>query len=233
MYNIVAYNENPEKGARLRQLKVHRDWMHSSTYSCYPVAQANVFGYGIYFEEDISFVWNGDIGTAAKGILGKQNIWSDAGRGEGTVSFTTNLKFRSDENVSLITMPVPNEPLEEGMVLSTIISTSFFTGEFSVVWKIHKGYANKEIFIPAGKNIACILPISIGDFQNSTIEIKNEKFPYPKIHDRPEYVEALHASVREDKKTLKLYKKGLDEHGNKIGSHEVSSIILNVKQNNV
>lgn len=230
MYNLTAYKDG-DRGAKIRQLKIHRDWMHPATYNCYPVAQANVFGYGIYFDEDISFIWNGSKDSAAKGILGKENIWSDAGRGEGTVSFTTNLKFRSSEDVSLITMPVPNEPLEEAMVLSTIISTSFFTGEFSVVWKINEKYANKEIFIPAGKNIACILPISIGAFQNSNIDIKNEPFPYPKIHDRPEYIEALHASVREHQRTLKLYKKGIDEHGNKIGKHEISNIILNVTEN--
>jgi len=230
MYNILAYRNENQGGAKLQQLRVQRDWMDPSTYSCYPVTQANVFGYGVYFEEDVSFMWNGDLSTAAVGICGKDNIWSDAGRGEGTVSFKTNLTFRSDENISLLTMPVPNDPMEEATVLSTILSTSFFTGDLSIVWKINPKFINKEIFIPAGKNIACILPISIQEFQNSNITILNQPFPYPKIHDRQEYVDALHASVRETGKKLRLYKKGLDEHGNLIGKHEVSNIILNVTE---
>ncbi|MEY3434785.1 MAG: hypothetical protein RLZZ195_267 [Pseudomonadota bacterium] len=231
MYDVVAYRGTNGKGAKLRQLKFQRDWMHSSTYSCFPIAQANVFGYGVYYDEDISFKWNGDRESAAVGILGKEHIWSDAGRSEGTVSFVTNLVFKSDKNISLLTMPVPNEPLEEAMVLSTILATSFFTGELSIVWRIKPEFANKEILIPAGTNIGCILPISIGEFNNSTITILNEDFPYPKTNDRKEYVDALHASVRETGKRLRLYKKGMDEFGNKIGSHEADPIILNVKEN--
>lgn len=230
MYNIKAYRSKKGKGAKLKQLRVQREWMDPSTYSCYPVTQANVFGYGVYFDEDISFMWNGDRDTAAVGILGKDNVWSEAGRGEGTVSFTTNLNFRSEENISLLTMPVPNEPMEEAIVLSTILSTSFFTGELSIVWKINPKFINKEILVPAGKNIACILPISLQEFQNSNIEIINKPFPYPKIQDTQEYVDALHASVRETGKKLRLYKKGLDQHGNLIGKHEVSSIVLNVTE---
>lgn len=230
MYNITAYRNQKDRGAKLQQLRMQREWMDPSTYSCYPLTQANVFGYGIYFDEDISFMWNGERSTAAVGILGKDNVWSDAGRGEGTVSFITNLIFRSEENVSLLTMPVPNEPMEEATVLSTILSTSFFTGELSIVWKINPKFINKEIVIPAGKNIGCILPLSVQEFQNSNITILNEPFPYPKIHDRQEYVDALHESVRETGQKLRLYKKGLDHHGNSIGKHEVSNIILNVTE---
>lgn len=230
MYSITAYRNEKNRGAKLRQLRIQRDWMDPSTYSCYPLTQANTFGYGVYFDEDISFIWNGDKSTAAQGICGKDNIWSDAGRGEGTVSFITNLVFRSEENISLLTMPVPNEPLEEATILSTILSTSFFTGELSIVWRINPNFINKEIFIPAGKSIGCILPISLQEFQNSNIKILNEPFPYPKIHDRQEYVDALHDSVRETGQKLRLYKKGLDEHGNVIGKHEVSNIVLNVTE---
>ena len=144
MYSITAYRNQKSKGANLKQLRMQREWMDRSTYSCYPLTQANVFGYGVYFDEDISFMWNGDNSTAAVGILGKDNIWSEAGRGEGTVSFVTNLAFRSEENVSLLTMPVPNEPLEEATVLSTILSTSFFTGELSIVCRINPKFITRR-----------------------------------------------------------------------------------------
>lgn len=226
MYKLEAYIGNPNKPtAKIKQLGLKRDWIHSTTYNCYPVGFANTFGYGVYFDEDISFIWDGDIANPAKAILGKDCVWE--GRGEGTVSFVTNLVFKSDENVSLLTMPVPNQFIEGASVISTVISTSFFTSEFSIVWKIDEKFANKEFFIPAGTNVACILPVSISEFQDSVININNGPFPYERTHDRDDYIKAIKDFMKQGINP-RFYKKGVDEKGNKIGSHEVDKLSLNV-----
>lgn len=229
MYSIDAYRPQLNNGAKIKQLPYHRDWMSTPTYSCYPLVLANTFGYGVYFDEDISFIWHGNINVSAKATNGSKYVWDQQGRPEGTASIETNLWFKSEENISLLTLPVPNYFPEEYSVMSTILSTSFFTGPFSVGLKINKSYIDKEIIIPAGQIFACIIPLSISSFQNSNINIYNKPFPFKKIHDTAEYVNTLHQYRKDnDEKNLSLYKKGLDQDRNKIGAHEVQRIIMNV-----
>lgn len=224
MHSLDVYVDNPTiPTAKLRPLSVKRDWMHAQTYNCHPIALANTLGYGVYFDNDISFVWDGSRKDGAHGIIGKENVW--VGRGEGTVSFITNLIFKSDENTSLITMPVPNEQIEGTQVLSTILSTSIFTGTFSIVLKLDT--PNKEYFIPAGTNIACILPLSLGSIQDSTITVKNTQAPFERIQDSNEYISYLKGLNLQGIRP-KMYKKAIDHNGNSLGKHEVDSIKLNV-----
>ena len=227
MYNVDVYLANNRKPAILSQLPVKRDWMSSNlgTYNCDPIVLANTVGYGISFPEDISFVWNGDLIKPGYGIMGKEYIWE--GRPEGTVTINSNLIFKTDEDTSILTIPIPNNFTEEYSVISTVLATSFFTSPYSFVLKINKNYINKEIVIPAGTNIACVLPISIKQFDNSNINLTNTMWPFKDIHGRKEYVDALHKG-RDEGKKLRLYKKGIDELGNKVGDHEVSKIIMNV-----
>lgn len=230
MYNVDAYIADPNiKSAKISQLPIKRDWFTSEygTYNCDPLTLANTLGYGMSFDKDISFIWDGNSVKAASGILGKEYIWD--GRPEGTVTIISNLIFKTDINTSMLTLPVPNYFPKEYSVVSTILSTSFFTSPFSVVLKINKEYINKEIFIPAGTNIACLLPISIKQFDEANINIKNKEWPFDNIQGRPEYVKALHKG-RDEGKRLKLYKKATDERGNKVGEHEVSKLTMNVKE---
>lgn len=238
MYNIDAYIPEINNSAKIKQLTYHRDWMSVPTYSCFPLALANTFGYGIYFDEDISFIWDGNINKGAKATKGSKFVWDQQGRPEGTASIETGIWFKSEQDVSLLTCPVPNHFPEEYGVMSTILSTSFFTGPFSIGLKINHAYINKEIIIPAGEMVACIIPISVSSFQNSNINIHNTGYPFKRIHDTKEYVDTLHQYRKDnDELNLSLYKKGLDHKGNKIGNHEISRITMNVtkigKDNNI
>jgi hypothetical protein len=203
------------------------DKKNAVNYENISIAMANTLGYGVYFDHDISFIWDGSREDGAVGIIGAENVW--VGRGEGTVSFVTNLVIKTDENTSLITMPVPNEYLEDAHVLSTILSTSVFTGTLSIVWKLD--VPNKEYFVPAGTNIACILPISLGQIQDSTITVHDKPWPFERIQDSVEYMEYLKGLNAQGIRP-RMYKKAIDHKGNKIGKHEVDSIVLNVNYKN-
>lgn len=225
MHNVDAYiDQESMPSAKIRRLNGKRSWMHSETYNCYPVTFANTLGYGVYFEEDVSFIWNGEIDSPAEGILGKDHIWS--GRGEGTVTFLTNLIFKTDENTSLLTMPVPNAfTTQDATCISTLISTSFLSTGFSVVWKVHT--PNKEIIIPANTDIACILPISIKQFQDSKINILNERWPFERVHGDEEYIKYLKKKLKEGDNP-RMYKRGVDHKERKIGRHEVDNLKMTV-----
>ena len=228
MYTINAYKDNDrEISAKIRQLSPKRDWMHSNTYNCTPIMAANSLGYGIYFEEDISFVWDGDRKNPAEAVLGSQYVWS--GRGEGTVSFKTNLIFRTDPDVSILTLPVPNEFLDGAEVITTVLSSSIFSGSLPIVWKLHE--PNREYLVKAGTNIACVLPISIAQFQDSNINVLNEIYPSEnRIQDTQEYLDEIQKAVAAGKPRLKMYKKAIDHKGNKIGKHEVDNLKMHVTE---
>jgi hypothetical protein len=228
MYTINAYKDNErEVSAKIRQLSPKRDWMHSNTYNCTPIMAANSLGYGIYFEEDISFVWDGDRKNPAEAVLGSQYVWS--GRGEGTVSFKTNLIFRTDPDVSILTLPVPNEFLDGAEVITTVLSSSIFSGSLPIVWKLHE--PNREYLVKAGTNIACVLPISIAQFQDSNINVLNEIYPSEnRIQDTQEYLDEIQKAVAAGKPRLKMYKKAIDHKGNKIGKHEVDNLKMHVTE---
>jgi len=226
MYKVDGYKDNERLvSAKIRPLGPKRDWMHSMTYNCTPITVANSLGYGIYFDEDISFSWDGDRKNPAEAILGKQYVWS--GRGEGTVSFNTNLILRTEPEVSMLTMPVPNEFIDGAEVITTVLSTSVFTGSFPIVWKLHE--ANREYFVPAGTNVACVLPISISQFKDSNVEIFSDIYPPDKrVQDRQEYLDVIQAAVAAGKPRLKMYKKAVDEKGNSLGYHESDNVKMSV-----
>lgn len=223
MYTLDAYPVDTNlPTAKIEQLKIKRDWMPHSVYNCTPLVMANSMGYGVYFEEDISFIWDGDIRNPSKVLKGEKFFGPD--RGAGSVSFHTNLIFKTDENTSLLTMPVPNQPIKDATVLTTILSTSFFTQLLPIVWKLE--VANKEYFVPAGTYVGCILPISISQFQDSILNIHSKKHSFSKIHG-DEYIAALKEGQKQGK-FLKFYQKGTDHKGNIIGKHELKSLNLNV-----
>lgn len=229
MYKVDAYRiAEHSKLVHIRPLRIQREWMTTNVLNCTPLTFANTIGYGIYFDQDISFVWDGDDQVPARGIKGKDLIWE--GRGNGTVSIETGLIFRTDEKTSLMTMPIPNEEIYGTTVVSTLVSTSFFTGEISIVLRIHDYMIGKEITIPAGTNIACLLPISITELNNSVINIKDKtEIDFPLIH-KDEYFDALR-DVQATGKMSKFYKNAVDHLGNIIGKHEAKKLSLKVIDN--
>lgn len=229
MYNVDVYLGNEGKSAKIKPLSPKRDWMreiNSLAYNCYPMTSANLLGFYVYFDEDISFFWNGDTFTPAKTTNDSVHVWS--GRPLGTVSFETNLVFKSDKNTSILVGPVPNHFIEGANVISSLVSSSFFTGSLPIVWKLH--IPNKEYFIPAGTPIASVLPLSLSEFNNSEINFMNKQYPDYRLHNDSEYIDWIHDQYAKNEFWPKVYEKGKDHKGNKVGEHEVQR--LNMKVNN-
>jgi hypothetical protein len=163
----INVHRNRFLSANIDQLSLTRDWLDETdnrhAYHCFPMSLVNRLGWGISFPEEISFIWDGVKNASpdpVKILSGHKYAHPD--RGNATVSFNTGIKFSSDENVSLLTMPVPNQFIDGSSCISTIVSTSVLVGEMPIAWKITR--PNTKIIIPANTPIAAILPISINDF---------------------------------------------------------------------
>lgn len=230
MYKLDVF-KTKEKSADIFPLKVKREWMDNTSgshaYRCFPVSLANQLGWGLSFPEDLVFRWDGISDTSSdhiKIISGHDYILT--GRANATVGFDTGLMFRSDENVSLLQMPVPNLFIDGVSPFTTIISTSFFSGDLPVVWRVTR--PNTDIIIRAGTPIISLLPIDLSLIQNSEICIHDKA-------DIPEQPYSLHdygvttQKISKSGKWSNFYRNAIDHKGNKIGNHQVKSIKLVIK----
>lgn len=211
-------------------ISVKRDWMDSTfekhAYRCFPVSLANTLGWTFSFPEDISFIWDGDPGSAdghVKVISGDRYVFTN--RANATISFSSGLTFRSDSNVSLLLMPVPNQFIDGVHGFTNIISTSVLEAPLPYAWKITK--ANEVITIPANTPIVSIIPISLKDVQETEVNLYNEDFEdsfYQKMSDYGR----ISGEITSTGNWTDFYRNATNHLGEKVGEHELKTLKLKV-----
>lgn len=227
MYNFLAHSTNPELGI-VSPLNITREWMdntwESHAYHCFPVTLANGLGWGISFPEDISFIWDGISDSTPDHVkILKGNKYAYSGRANGTVSFNTGVMFKTDENLSLLSMPAPNYFVPGAHAFTTLISSSFFKGDLPCAWMVTQ--PNVEITIKAGTPVIAVIPINLSELQNSEIKFEDlSKFPASSI-DSAEYAQIVYNINRKGEWT-DFYRNAKDHLGNTIGEHQVKAIRL-------
>ena len=177
MYSIVGYNIGSL--ANISQSPVKRDWMENTydrhAYNCFPVTVTNSLGWSISFPEEISFIWDGISDSSpdhVKVLSGEKYV--STRRANGTISFNSGFGFKTEDNLSLLCIPTPNLFIRGAQCFTTLISTSFFHGDFPIVWKITEPML--KIVIPANTPVANIIPISLTELQNSEINFQHYIF---------------------------------------------------------
>lgn len=196
-------------------------------YKCFPVSLANGLGWYLSFPEDIVFIWDGISDSTAdhvKVLKGEKYAYPE--RGNATISFNTGIMFRSDENISMLHMPVPNYLRDGVQPFSTLISTSFFNGDIPCAWRITR--PNVEITIKAGTPVIALVPINLEEIQNSSIVFEDIKSFDSKGFDSDGYSRAL-GRLNKEAKWSNFYRDAVDHLGRKIGKHQVKAIRLSVK----
>lgn len=227
MIEINVYKtDGPE--SIISPLNVKREWMNynKDSYNCFPLTLSNKLGWGISFPKDISFVWNDSNNESGIQIIkGEEYCFFD--RGPGVICFPTDICFKTSEDISILTIPVPNQFIDGAYCLTSLMSYSFYTAGYQVVWKITT--KNKVITIPAGTPVASILPISLSTINNSTIYINSSEIKN-KIHDQ-EYMQKAHEYSIINNRFAGWYRNATDQNNFSIGKHEVSSLNFNVIKN--
>jgi sulfur carrier protein ThiS len=228
MSSIKVYKGYPNT-ATVAPLPAARDWMDKShdkhAYMCFPMALTNRLGWGISFPEDIVFIWDGIDDTTPDHVkVLKGQEWANSKRGNATLSFETGLIFKTDPDVTLLTMPVPNQFIAGTQCFTTLISTSFYMPPLPIAWKLTE--ANKEITIPAGTPVAALLPISLGHLENDYVmELNKEILDNSYWQELQKYGDAAQAKNAIGDWS-KMYRDAVDYKGDKVGAHETKSIKL-------
>jgi hypothetical protein len=233
MHKIKAYAIREGYG-EVSPLSIKREWMDNTyeahAYKCFPVGLTNQLGWGISFPEDISFIWDGIADSTpdhVKILSGEKYAY--AGRANGTISFNSGLMFVTDENTSLLSMPVPNLFIDGAVPFTTLVSTSFFPGELPCAWMITK--ANEVITIKAGTPVLAILPIDLEGLQNSEINFEPMSSVPQQKFDSTEYSNVVY-NLNRSATWSNFYRDAVDHLKNSIGKHQVKAIRLKVNELN-
>jgi hypothetical protein len=215
---------------KLEQTPVQRDWMDATdgrhAYKCFPVSMANSIGWSIAFLDDIEFIWDGitDSSPDHVKIIRSGPQVANTDRGQASISFNCELRFKTDENISMLSIVPPNYWIDGAIPYTSIISTSFYKHPYPIAWRITK--PNTNIIIPAGTPVATLIPISLQDFSNTEINLRYKEHDPNEGFENNEKLEVL--------KTIQgfsnWYRDAVDHKGNSLGRHELKS--LNLKINN-
>lgn len=230
MPKILAY-KIPGYPMILEQTRVQRDWMDKTenghAYKCFPVSLSNTLGFSIYSTDDFEFIWDGVSDSTPDHVkILKGEKFSDTGRGNGTISFYSGYFFKTDNDVSLVSIVPPNSFIDGATPFTSTISASFYNSPFPIAWKITR--PNYKITIPAGTPLATLLPISLKNLSTFEIEVYKKEFSQEEI-DYDKKRQEVWAEITKVGGFTNFYRDAVDYKGNKIGEHEVKAMRLSVK----
>ena len=217
----------------IEPMSIKRDWMDATSekhaYRCFPVTQANVVGYSISCKEDIEFIWDGINDQTGDRVVISSPKGAYSGRGQSSISLHTGLIFKTDQDVSILTINPVNYFSDEFETMSSIISTSFYDNPLPLSLKAKK--ANEKIVIKAGTPVATIIPISLTQLNNTIINIVEYKDKDRKREkENISYGEAAQV-INSTGGWTDWYRNAVNEKAESLGSHEVKTLKLFVKDN--
>ena len=215
-------------------MSIKRDWMDDTSeghaYRCFPVTQSNVIGWNLFCNQDIEFLWDGvndqtpehvDIISAPEG--------SYSGRGQSSISLNTGLIFRTDEDVSMFTINPVNYFSNDFETMSNLISTSFYDNPLPLAIKAKT--KDKRVTIKSGTPLATLIPISLSNLNNTTIEIVDYKDEDRKRIDANISYGVAAQEINSSGAWTDWYRDAVNEKGESVGSHETKTLRISVKDN--
>lgn len=232
MFNI-SVEKTHRSLFKIEPMSIKRDWMDATSenhaYRCFPVTQANVIGWNLSCLEDIVFTWDGINDQTDQHVKIDSPEGSYPGRGQSSISLNTGLIFRTDQNVSIWTINPVNYFNDDFETMSNLISTSFYDNPLPLAIKAKK--ANTKVVIKAGTPIATIIPISLTDLNHSSINIIEYADPENlRRQANNDYGKAAQ-ELNQAGEWTDWYRDAVNEKNESVGSHEVKTLKLYVKDN--
>jgi len=227
--SIIRAEIFPNSNVSVQPLSIKRDWIdnlaNAHAYNCFPITLTNGLGWGISFPEDIVFIWDGVDADEEKNHIKilSGHKYVDENRKNATLSLNTHIKFITEENITMLTMPVPNLFLDSVIPYTTLVSTSFYPNMLPAALKIIK--PNVEIIIPAHSTAIAILPIPLTQIVSNEMHIYDFNVTNDYILKNKKYGEVSQVFNQKGEWT-NFYRNATDENKKSVGKHEIKSIKL-------
>ena len=230
MYSI-SVEKAPGCIFEISPMSIKRDWMDETSenhaYRCFPVTQANVVGYSLSCTEDIDFIWDGINDQTQDRVKIFNPLRAYSGRGQSSVSLDTGLIFRTEKELSILTINPVNYFSDEFETMSSMISTSFYDNPLPLAIKAKS--ANKRVVIKAGTPVATIIPISLTQLNNTVVTLVDYKDEDRKrVEANITYGEAAQV-LNSSGEWTDWYRNAVNEKQESLGSHEVKALKLIVE----
>lgn len=232
MFNIVV---EKMQGSifDISPMSIKRDWMDNTSenhaYRCFPVTQANVIGYSLSCNKDIEFIWDGINDQTPDRVKISSPEGAYSSRGQSSISLDTGLVFRTKQDVSMLVINPVNYFSDEFETMSSVVSTSFYDNPFPLALKAK--VANKNVIIKSGTPIATIIPISLTQLNNTVIDIVR----YQDKDNKRSQANASYGSaagvVNSSGEWTDWYRNAINEKSEILGSHEVKTLKMVVRDN--
>lgn len=214
----------------IQPMSIKRDWMDATSenhaYRCFPVTQSNVVGWSLSCVTDIEFMWDGVNDQTPDRVEIFSPAGAYSGRGQSSISLDTGLVFRTDKDVSILTINPVNYFNNDFETMSSVISTSFYDHPLPLAIKAKT--ANKRVVIKAGTPVATIIPISLSNLNGTTIEIVEYQDPDRKRLDSNTSYGVAAQKLNSAGEWTDWYRDAVNEKKETLGSHEVKALKLGV-----
>lgn len=141
-----------------------RDWFVPHAYKCTPLTCANTIGWDLILNEPITVEWDG--GVYKDNITIIEGSGAKSHFGMGTFTLDPGYIWRTNENMNLMVMPVPNTDNTDIQTMSAVIETDWLSYPwFLTIRVINKG----KTTIPKGTPVARVIPVDTGAIENTKI----------------------------------------------------------------
>jgi hypothetical protein len=226
--SVEKFNNSPFD---IKPMSIKRDWMdltpENHAYRCFPVTQSNVVGWSLFCNQDIEFVWDGTNDSSPDHVeIINAPEGSYSGRGQSSISLNTGLVFKTDKDISIFTINPVNYFSHDFETISNLISTSFYDNPLPLAIKAKK--AGERVTIKAETPLATVIPISLTNLDNTTIEMY-EYTDKDRVRENSNrsYGEAAQ-EINKLGKWTDWYRDAVNEKGESLGSHETKTLRLSV-----
>lgn len=218
----VRFLKTTQSPPKIAQSGVRREWMDNTykkhAYQCMPMTVANVMGWELQLEEEVSVIWDG--GNTVPRVLAGEKTTS--GRTQvissivGILSINMGWVLETEKGISTWITGSPNYFIDGASPLTATIPTWWWPDEVQMNWQITK--VGEVVTFPAGSPFCFITVYDESTMLDAQTSYGDYWEDVEKINSRSKYGEQKSKNNQENPWTwTKGIKTGIDADGKSIG----------------
>lgn len=184
-----------------------RSWFAPHAYRCAPLKVANRAGWDLRLNESVVVEWNGAPHLSDVEVIKGENV-AESVFGMGTFTLTVGYIWKLSPGWQLMVMPIPNGDLGDCEAMTAVMEPEILNYPWFLTMRM---FAVGLTRITPGQRVARVMPVRIGEYEDSSFKIYNRE---------TNEMKAERLSLGADRQIL------IDEDKKKWGKHYHNASIL-------